>query len=57
MEAVLARVLEVLAADVVAAVRAHESYKDLVAGVASQAVATMSGRSSVQPAAGPTSGA
>ena len=50
MEAVLARVLEELAVDVVSAVRAHERYKPLVDGLAEQALATMSGRSAVAPA-------
>jgi hypothetical protein len=49
METVLAKVLEVLAEDVVTAVREHESYKQLVASLAQQAIVT-----AAQPA-GPTS--
>jgi hypothetical protein len=50
MEAVLARVMEVLVADVVDAVRAHESYKQLVDGAAESTLAALAGKQ------GPTSG-
>jgi hypothetical protein len=55
MESVLAKVLEVLAEDVVAAVRAHDSYKQLVEALAQKAIASAASGSAGE--AGPTSGA
>jgi hypothetical protein len=56
MEAVIARVVEALVADVVGAVRAHESYKQLVRQLAEQSLAAAAAQA-VKPAdpAGPTS--
>jgi hypothetical protein len=40
MDAIVARVVEALVADVVTAVREHESYKQLVATLANKAIAS-----------------
>jgi hypothetical protein len=51
METVVARVLELLAQDVVEAIRKHDSYRQLVESLATQSLATAAGRSVVGDAA------
>ena len=52
MEVLVAKVAEALVADVVEAVRKHESYRQLVESLAQQSLAAAASQ-----AAGPTSGA